>query len=167
MRTTTSTCRRLTLAVGLALACAALAGCTSTAPSTGSAASPSETDQQAYLRWEADVKSCIAGQGFDLPDGPEAPDFGSRQDEYELAEEHCVDQVGLPPGADRGDSAEREAAGREGDAAERKCYSDAGYTDADLGDDPDVVAPPDSASDELVGSCGDAWVAAYEKALAR
>jgi hypothetical protein len=163
MNTTTN--RLLTVAAGVALAAAALTGCTSTSAPTTDSTSQAGTDEQDRMRWESDLAACLAGQGFDLPDEPGQIDFGSRQGEYDLASAQCQDEVGPMPGAVTNISPEQEAAEAESWAAEDKCFRDAGFSEG--AGDQSAPSMPSGASDELIDTCLAAGEDAREKALAR
>jgi len=162
---TITTTRILSLAAGVALAAAALTGCTSPSDPTTDSTSQSGTEEQDRLRWESDLRACLSAQGFDLPEDGQV-DFGSRQGEYELASQQCQDEVGPPPGADENISPEQRAAVAEGRAATDKCFRDAGF-DEGIGDDPELYIEPEGVSAEVSEKCFAAGDRAMEKALDR
>ena len=160
----------LTVTLGLGLGTLGLAACTSPSTPTSTPTSPSAsqggTDQQERERWEADLASCLAGQGFDLPDEPGQIDFGSRQGEYALASRQCQDEVGPPPGARENITPEERAALEESRAAINTCFRDAGFEEG-VGDDPELYVEPEGVSEALSEKCFAAGDDALENGLGR
>lgn len=166
---TTSPRQAVAIAVGLTLGALGLAGCTSpstpASTSTSTSAAQGGTQEQARERWESDLKSCLAGQGFDVPDEGQA-DFGSRQAEYELASQQCQNEVGSPPGAATDISPEQRAAEVESAAAANTCFREAGFSEG-VGDDPDLMVEPEGVPADVSEKCWAAADEALELALAR
>jgi hypothetical protein len=169
MTTISTTIRTLSLTVGIALTGLALAGCTGagapTADATTSTTTPAGTEEQQRTGWEADLRSCLAEAGFDVPAEGQA-DFGSRQGEYDLASQQCSDEVGPPPGGAIAISAEQRAAEAEATAAANACFADAGFSEG-VGDDPDMMVEPEGVPPEVAEKCWAAADEAQERALDR
>lgn len=163
----TTTKRTLAVVLGLTFGTLGLAACSSPGGSTSASSSTTNggTEEQDRMRWESDLRACLSGQGFDLPEDGQV-DFGSRQAEYELASAQCQDEVGPMPGAVTNLSPEQKAAEAEARAVEDECFKDAGFSEG-VGDDPDASDIPEGATDDQMNECVAAGEKARERALDR
>jgi hypothetical protein len=135
-----------------AFACLAglLAGCggtdgTSAAPD---AAAPAGSADQQYDAWENKYRSCLGDKGFELPKEPGKIDFGDRQDAYEVAEDACLKQIGMPPGAGDG-SAESKKEMLATALKQVQCLRDRGYDIDDPQSDQAIQVPEGVSQDDL------------------
>jgi hypothetical protein len=118
---------------------------------TSNAAASGGTADQKYDAWEQKFRSCLSGKGFELPkEAAGHIDFGARQDQYEVAEEACLKQIGKPPTADDGPKLtpqELQAL----NLKRAQCLRDRGYDVKDP--KPGVFVWPSSVSNADVEGC--------------